>query len=50
MAEKKEKKKRILEKEFDIPVAGSLGILAIGAKGIQAWRKKKAQEEAKQKK
>lgn len=26
-------------KEFNIPVAGSLGILALGAKGVRAWRK-----------
>ena len=26
---------------FDIPVEGSLGILALGAQGIKAWRAKK---------
>jgi|GEM_PF-862278 len=28
------------EKEFEVPVEGSLGLLALGAVGIQAWRKK----------
>ncbi len=27
------------EKEFEIPVAGSLGLLALGYRGVQAWRK-----------
>lgn len=27
-------------KEFKVPVEGSLGLLALGAVGIQAWRKK----------
>lgn len=27
-------------KEFEVPVEGSLGLLALGAVGIQAWRKK----------
>jgi len=27
-------------KEFEIPVEGSLGLLALGAVGINAWRKK----------
>jgi hypothetical protein len=27
-------------KEFEAPVEGSLGLLALGAVGIQAWRKK----------
>ena len=26
---------------LDIPVEGSLGLLAYGAKGIKAWRKKR---------
>jgi hypothetical protein len=35
MAEKSEKL------SFEIPVQGSLGILAFGAQGIKAWRKKR---------
>jgi len=27
-------------REFEIPVEGSLGLLALGAVGIQAWRRK----------
>jgi len=27
-------------KKFEVPVEGSLGLLALGAVGIQAWRKK----------
>ena len=27
-------------KEFEVPVEGSLGLLALGTVGIQAWRKK----------
>ncbi len=26
---------------FDIPVEGSLGLLALGARGLLAWRKKR---------
>ena len=25
--------------EFEIPVAGSLGLLALGYRGVEAWRK-----------
>lgn len=28
-------------KEYEIPAEGSLGILALGAKGLDLWRKKK---------
>ncbi len=36
------RKPEISEKETDaIPVEGSLGLLALGAVGIKAWRKKK---------
>ncbi len=28
-------------KSFDIPVEGSLGLLALGAVGIRAWKKKR---------
>ena len=28
-------------KIYDVPVAGSLGLLALGAKGIEIWRKKR---------
>lgn len=27
------------KKEFKIPVPGTLGILALGARGVRAWRK-----------
>lgn len=30
-------------REFDIPARGSLGLLALGATGLQAWRKKRAE-------
>ena len=32
---------------FEIPAHGSLGILALGAVGIKAWRKKRDEELAK---
>jgi len=28
---------------YDIPVEGSLGLLALGAVGLQAWRRKRAE-------
>ena len=28
-------------KSFDVPVEGSLGLLALGAAGLLAWRKKR---------
>ena len=31
-------------KEFVVPVEGSLGLLALGAVGIQAWRKKQREQ------
>ena len=31
---------------FEIPANGCLGILAIGARGIIAWRQKRAESEA----
>ena len=36
--------------QYDIPVEGSLGLIALGADGIMAWRaaKKKAKEAQKQ--
>jgi hypothetical protein len=36
-----EKSQNTAEKKFEIPVEGSLGILALGAAGIKAWRKKR---------
>lgn len=38
--------------EIDVPVKGSLGLLALGAVGVRAWRaaKKKAKEEQNDKK
>jgi hypothetical protein len=35
--------------KMDIPVKGALGLLAIGYKGLIAWRKKKNQIESKAK-
>lgn len=33
------------EKEYQIPVEGSLGLLALGHIGLQLWRDKRAQAE-----
>lgn len=33
-------------KKFDVPVEGSLGLLALGAAGLAAWRKKRKAEKA----
>lgn len=33
--------------QYDIPVQGSLGLLALGYKGLKLWREKKAQVAAK---
>lgn len=35
------------KENFDIPVEGSLGLLALGAVGLKAWRKKRDEEESK---
>jgi hypothetical protein len=35
----KNKSKKILQEKLELPVAGSLGILANGAKAVTAWRK-----------
>lgn len=32
---------------FNIPAEGSLGLLALGAVGIKAWRKKREEEKLK---
>jgi hypothetical protein len=32
-------------KEFEIPVEGSLGLLALGAVGLKAWRMKKSEDQ-----
>jgi hypothetical protein len=42
-----ENKKQEKEVPFEIPVGGSLGLLALGAVGFTLWRKKK--EEVKEK-
>ena len=34
--------------EYEIPVEGSLGLLALGAVGLHAWRKKRDEHKAKQ--
>ncbi|MDX2360695.1 MAG: hypothetical protein QNK23_07800 [Crocinitomicaceae bacterium] len=34
---------------FDIPLSGSLGLLALGDRGIRAWRKVKEEEKANKK-
>lgn len=39
--DKQSDKSESAEKQYDIPVAGSLGLLALGAKGIELWRKKR---------
>lgn len=41
-----EQKAPSVPKNYEITVEGSLGLLALGAAGIRAWRKKR--EEAKQ--
>ncbi len=35
------------EKKYEIPVYGSLGLLALGYKGLLAWRSKKAEVKTK---
>lgn len=35
-------------KTIEIPVDGSLGLLALGAVGIKTWRKKRAEEKSKE--
>ncbi len=36
-------------KEYEIPVLGSLGLLALGDIGLKMWREKRDAEEAKEK-
>ena len=38
-----------LSKPIEITADGSLGILALGAVGIKAWKKKRAEEQSKEK-
>ena len=45
---KKEKETGV--KEYEIPVLGSLGLLALGDVGLKMWREKRDAEEAKEKK
>ncbi len=33
------------EKAYAVPLEGSLGLLALGADGLRAWRKRKAEAE-----
>jgi hypothetical protein len=37
-----------LPKNYEVTAQGSLGLLALGAVGIKAWRKKRKEEEEKQ--
>lgn len=32
--------------EYEVPVEGSLALLALGARGLEAWRAKRAEVEA----
>lgn len=43
------KKIAIKNATFEIPVKGSLGLLAIGDKGLRAWRKVRDKAETKSK-
>ena len=36
--------KKTKAKKFQIPVEGSLGLLALGHIGVEAWRKKRDQQ------
>lgn len=36
-------------KEYEIPVAGSLGLLALGDVGLKMWREKRDSEKVKEK-
>jgi hypothetical protein len=47
-----EKNKFLLEDgtDFNIPLDGSLGVLALGYKGLIAWRKKKINSQKRKKK
>tara|TARA_B110000285_G_C14868217_1_gene487883 strand:+ start:162 stop:347 length:186 start_codon:yes stop_codon:yes gene_type:complete len=44
------KEKEIGVKEYEIPVLGSLGLLALGDLGLKMWREKREAEGAKIKK
>jgi hypothetical protein len=35
------------KESYEVTAEGSLGLLALGAKGIQAWRKKRDEEKIK---
>lgn len=43
------KQKQTGVKEYEIPVLGSLGLLALGDVGLKMWREKRDGEEAKEK-
>jgi len=36
------KKRQTIQRPFDIPAEGMLGLLALGAEGLVAWREKRA--------
>ena len=46
---KKGQKKNEKEQKFDIPVEGSMGLLALGAAGLKAWRKVRDQAKKEEK-
>ena len=43
---KKEKDNKV--KEYEVPVLGSLGLLALGDLGLKLWREKRDSEEEKE--
>ena len=47
--EESTKNKNNKEIPYDIPIEGSLGLLALGAVGLTAWRKKREEYLKKQK-
>ena len=49
MSESKKTEKPAAGSRYEVTAAGSLGLLALGAKGIEIWRKKRAEQIAKHK-
>lgn len=47
MAKEKHREKATKGAVYDIPVKGSLGLLAVGDRGLRAWREKRNQEKGK---
>jgi hypothetical protein len=39
----KEKSENLPPNVYEVPLEGSLGLLALGAEGLQQWRKKRAE-------